>query len=109
MSDMVGGMIFALGVGFWLGFWWHGRCEPKPTLLDRLTEGDLRLFMVKVRPFLRRPDWPTDAAIHLYNDGKVHVEAHLLGGSRVTAQGDSLEAASAAIRRNIAMIDKAIP
>lgn len=109
MSDLIGGMAFALCVGLWLGFWWRGRQEKPPTLLQRLTEGDVRLFFVKLRPFLRHPDWPTDAAITLYNDGHVHVDAHLIGGSRVQGQGDSLDAASAAIRKSAGIIDRAIP
>jgi len=109
MSDLVGGMSFALCVGLWLGFWWRGRQEKAPTPLERLTEGDIRLFFVKLRPFLRNPEWPTDASITLYNDGLVHVDAHLLGGSRVSGNAESLDAATSAIRRNVAMIDKAMP
>jgi hypothetical protein len=94
--------------GGWFGFWLRGREKP-PSPLERLTEGDIRLFFVTLRPFLRRPDWPTDASITLYNDGRVHVDAHLLGGSRVSGEAESLDGATSAIRRNVEMIGKAIP
>jgi hypothetical protein len=105
-------LLFALcaccALGMWFGYRLWGKPKP-PTALERLTEGDLRLFFVTLRPFLRNPAWPTDASITLWNDGRVHVDAHLLGGSRVQGDGESLHAATSAIRRNVEMIDKAIP
>lgn len=95
--------------GGWFGFWLRGRQEKPAPLLERLAEGDIRRFFVTLRPFLRHPDWPTDASVWLYSDGRVHVEARLLGGAKVSGEGESLHAATAAIHRSVGVIEQAIP
>lgn len=105
-SEIVTALILTGFVGFVAGRCFVPKAPPVP-LLDRLTEGDIREVIRKLRP-LTRHNMPTDIGIHIYADGEIHLHATLLKGSEIRATGDTLDAVRCGIAEQATEIAEAL-
>lgn len=97
MHDVIFCGLLGLALGFGAGYLRWGN-PPIPSRLERLTEGDIREVLAKLRPLTRR-GWPTDLSIYAWGDGEIQIHAKLIDGMEVRGQGDTLSEATAKICR----------